>query len=254
MRDIADLTVTQVRIFPVDCLPWKVVASGTRHEQIRDKFSFRAMVPSLSSNGTIVELQFRNGEFLHRDKRLTLELLGIDARRITLKVLGTSADGNAVFHEVRKLLNEIGPTFAQSEPVVLADETSCVVTLDVNFRAAFSRDLMRFLELARESLSSAKWQVTLVPVWTATVEYSEVAQEIRQHDVTMSAKRLVIQPREGAPVDAKRFFTRSPSDSETHLALVRAFERDLRRMTVANRKPRRKDTGIQAPRRAAKRV
>ena len=226
MKDIADLCVTQIRIYPSDCLPFDYLALEANANVIKGAFEF-AKVRTDS-----VPAVFEDGSFQYQGQPTLVTSLVVQPRKTTLKVLGNSSAAEAVHERFMELFRGLNPAAAQGrcQPLVTTQETTCVVTLDVDFENLISPRLTRFLQgYARGNLRSKSAIPTSIGLRRLSFEvrYEPADRSLLDHDVTLSKKLITVEPRAGTPLRERRFFTTSPTDSETHLALLRKLEEEL---------------------------
>lgn len=227
MKDIVDLRVTQIRLYPIDVLPLSTLAIAKNLDPFRERLRFK----TASATGEKPELAFHfvNGEIEHGGEVYLVERLAIEPQRLTFSLVGPSIVGEAFYEEVRKALEAADPTgvFGKSEPYIKSEETSCVATLDVHFRKLFSPSLLQFLEKTvhpKVSRSVAKTEV--IPFnFAARISYELLDPELTKIGIRLSERKLIIEPRIRTHLDERRYFTQSPTDSKTHLALLRSFEK-----------------------------
>ena len=157
MKDIVDLKVTQIRLYPIDVLPIAAVLVEKNLAPFKDTLRFKtASAGEAKSEG--VNLELLGGEIEHEGKIHLIERVSIERQRLILSVFGTSAIADASYEEVRKAMVTADPEgpFPRTEPYLKVEETSCVATLDVGFRQLFTPPLLRFLEKAIRSRTSTK--------------------------------------------------------------------------------------------------
>lgn len=144
-------------------------------------------------------------------------------------MFGTSAVAEAVYHAIHNILVAVDPDgpFPRIEPYVKVEETSCVVTLDVEFEKLFAPPLLKFLEKTVRSRTSSNLATSnVIPArFSARVSYELLDLALKKAGVRLVDKTLTIEPRIRTRLEERRYFTQSPMDSENHLALLREFER-----------------------------
>ena len=228
MREIVDLKVTQVRLYPIDVLPLTLLLVEKNLAPFRESLRFKsASAREAKPERAIIE--FLGGEFEHQGKAHLVDRLTIESQRVTLVLYGTSATADAFYEEVRKIVAAADPEvgFPKSGPYVKVDETSCIVTLDVDFRKLFAPALVKFLEKTVRTRTSTDFASSdVLPArFSARVAYELVNPDLRKAGIRLVDKTLTIEPRVTTRPEERRYYTLSPTDSETHLALLREFEK-----------------------------
>lgn len=228
MKDIVDLNVTQVRLYPNDVLPLPALALERNLAPFREVLRFKTVSPT-ESKPEAVTLVFLKGEIEHEGRAHLIDELIIEAQRLTFSVFGSSAVANALYDEVRKILIAADPAgvFAKAKPYVTTEETGCIVTLDVDFRKLFSPPLLQFLEKTVRPRTSTQIATSeVVPFkFSAKLSYEILDPDLKKAGVRLLDKALTIEPRMRTRLEDRRYFTQSPTDSETHLNLLQAFEK-----------------------------
>jgi len=172
------------------------------------------------------------GEIEHEGKTYLIESVTIERQRLILSVVGTSAVAETSYETVRKALVTADPEgpFSRTEPYLKVEETSCVATLDVSFRQLFTPPLLKFLEkTVRSRLSTKLASLQVVPSkFSVRVSYDLLDSGLREVGVRLTDKTLTIEPRVRTRLEERRYYTLSPTGSETHLALLREFEKALK--------------------------
>lgn len=234
MKNISDLQVTQVRIFAVDVIPLRMLITATALAKIKQLFKFANVEPEIVQGGSSAEqdlstiLSFSFGEYSDGASRIAIRNLSIESRRIVIRILGTSAQADSIFNNLRKTIGELGQNnqFLESEPIVTVDETNCVVSLNFDFSECFSKPIMNFLHHnLNVSTSSKSADASTRPFrLAAEIRYQIKDQSIIDNAVTLNPKSFIIEARPGTPASQRRFFTSSPTDSDTHLQLIENFE------------------------------
>ena len=225
MKDVTDLVVTQFRVFPPNSIPLPRLKTRTQLEALKDRFAFVRTGVDPETGDILAE----GGEFGAEDgKRIALEAVHIAERRTVIEVLGNSAEADQ-FHELllAHLRDSVTDDLVIPKPVVKTDQSVCVVTLEVDALELYAKPVRHFLQdIVPSRLSTEDADATLRLVrFTAALRFKEKRQEIKEHRISLADKRLTIEPRAGSPMSDRRYYTSSPTDSDTHLALVCEFEK-----------------------------
>lgn len=237
LKNVADLTVTQIRIFPVDVVPLSVITTKSCVEKIREALSVGEVEVRPFSEGKDI-IVFRRGE-LRREKRvIVVNKIEVDPRRMIVEVKGTSRDGNEVYEAFLSTIAAVANVDSESLrlPLLVAETTQCVITLDFTFDSLFSSAFVEFLKRKVEKEASSKMaKASVRPLAvTAEITYEITDKALTDNKITMNPKQFSIVPRPGAPLDARKYLISSPFDSVTHLKLVNALNKAI--LTVAKRR------------------
>ena len=239
MKDITNLTVTQIRVFPVDVVPLSHIGTKTCIERIRQDLSVSEIgpVPMIGGPGPIV---FLKGEIKQKDKVVdkvvVINRVAVEPRRILLEVVGTSNHANQVYDALLSSMHAAAKIDLETlrAPLLMAETTQCVATLDFNFESLFSAAFMQVLSnrLKKEATSKVA-RGSVAPVLAeAEISYEIKDASLTQNRITMSPKKFTIAPRAGTPLESRRYLLSSPFDSDTHLEVFRELEEAI---TKSNR-------------------
>ena len=241
MRNIRELSVQQIRLFPVDTIPQIPALHSVLSDVIGQAFQFQGhqdrdqlsgfgmlpMPPILP--GQPAKLEFSGGSLADDDDNVTfITSLTIEGRRVVLQVLGSSQQADRVFKVLSDLLASVWPPseLGLSEVVYEVEETTCILDLDFDFTSLFRRELLSFIEgrlVDVVSSESASVSAQLVK-FKAKISYQVNDHNISGHGITLSDKEFVIEPRVNTPGEARIFYTKSPLPSHLHLQFIREFE------------------------------
>src|SRR5712692_2746999 len=195
MRDIVDLTVTQVRIYQTDVLPFSEIRLTTNVKTIKEAFQFENVQSDLLG----VQLTFTNGVFENHSKPVHILTLSFDQRRSQLQVRGTSSQADAFYAAVTKLLESLlkRTRVTLGEPLLKAEDTACVAALDIDFEDLIAPPLLRFV------LGEVKTKLKTPYGTPKSITFKNLSFEIRytpnpsleEHEVNLNNKLLTIEPR-----------------------------------------------------------
>lgn len=223
LKNITDLTVTQIRIFPVDVIPLGIIAAKSCVEKIRDALSVGEIEARPFIEGRHV-ITFRRGELKNENRIIAINKVEVEPRRIIIEVEGTSKEGNQVYEVFLSSVLAVASVDLESlrMPLLVAQTTRCVVTLAFTFDALFSNAFIEFLNRKVEKEASNNAAKGSVRPLTAAAEitYQIRDKALIDNNISMNPKQFSIAPRAGAPLDARKYVTSSPFDSDTHLKLV----------------------------------
>lgn len=230
LKNITDLTVTQIRIFPVDVVPLSVITTKSYVGKIREALSVGEVEvrPFIEGKDIIV---FRRGELGREKGLIVVNKVEVDPRRIIVEVEGTSEDGNEVYEAFLTTVAAVANIDLESlrTPLLVAETTQCVLTLDFMFDALFSSAFVEFLKqtVEKEACSNAAKASVRPLAATAEITYNITNETLVDNKITMNPKQFSIAPRPGAPLDARKYVTSSPFDSDTHLKLVEELNKAI---------------------------
>ena len=227
MKEVTDLTVTQVRVFAVDVVPLSKINTKSCIERIRGDLSVSQIesTPFIEGIGPII---FLRGEIKEGNRIIVINRIVVDPRRIILEVVGTSKEANQVYDVLLSSIDSAADIDSGKlrVPLLIAETTQCVATLDFHFESLFDNSFIELLNSRVKKEATSKRAKGSVRPLAVEVEISyEIKDEILiENRISMTPKKFVIAPRAGAPSEARRYFLSSPFDSDTHLKLVRALE------------------------------
>jgi hypothetical protein len=236
MKDIVDITVTQIRVYPVDSLPYAPLRLATNTKAIKEAFHFES-VQIDPLGGQIV---FSNGVFEQRGKSAQLLSLTIEQRRLAIQIRGRSPLANAFYSAFSTILKGLSKECkaATLEPLLEAEETACVASLNIDFDELIAPSLLKFIQgEAKERLRTSYGVPKSIAFKNLTfeVKYNLANPNLEEHEVALSNKLLTIEPRLATPMRERRFYTISPTDSETHIGMLESLEKEIIKVRQKNR-------------------
>lgn len=226
MKNIVDITVVQTRLFPPDVVPFSELRVPSNAAVVREAFKFG----TLQIDPFGLQIIFANGIFQQRGKSANVLSLVIEQRKITIQIRARSATADAFYAAVAKVLKTMSglPAATKIEPTLKAEDTTCVASLDIDFGDLIAEPLWRLIQKdVKEKLRTDYGTPNAITFKNLSFEIKyETEPQLSEQDVSLSNKLLTIEPRLGAPLSERRFFTASPTDSETHLAILEAIEKE----------------------------
>ena len=230
MKEIRDLKVTQIRIFPIDELPFESLLRPSAIKQIASIFNFNT--PPVFPEGFPVEIPsilFRNGEFTYENQTTLIEQASIERRRLITSLAGNSTVSDAFFVELKdnfaKLdLRNINRNY---EPIITTEETQCIVQLDFPITDLFKNSpIGKFAPLLRKKSLCHECDITAIPFSIKfRISYLNIPDVIKQHRITLTDKDFIIEQREKTSIEENLYWTSSPTPSDGHLELIKEFEK-----------------------------
>lgn len=233
MRNIRSMTVTQHRIFEADQIIFSLIARPVGLNALKELLSFRAAAVNTESG----DLVFQDGSCQIGDATVLVGSVILNDRRLAINVEGDSRAAHLVFGLIAEFFLQLGETFKQGkpplesiEPLVFTEETMAVVELDFDWPQLFSQELVA----AAEGFTARAKPVAMTirnALARFTISYFQNDPRLKEGGVAFADKVLAIEPRIDVPFSERVYFTTSPSDSETHMGMVRALEEALTRKT-----------------------
>ncbi len=228
MKAIRDLKSVQIRIFPVDDIPINSLRRTTAIESIklRYKFDFTRFpepIPFESQN-----LIFTNGEFQFEKQKCLIDRLVIEDRRIIINGSSSSKVIDAFYKDLCEQFKKLDLRSPKPKyvPLVKTDETTCIVKLNISFQSLFKGS--KVLTISKDLLKSTPCYDCELAVYPSSlkfkISYLKVPESIVQHKISLAEKFFVLEVRERTTPDEQFFFTSSPTDTDTHLSLIKTIE------------------------------
>lgn len=226
MKDITETTVAQIRLYEPDKLPFQQLSAGRKSDSIKEFFRFESVQADITRGIT-----FLNGVFPQLG--IVINDLSIDPRRTVLRVLGSSAQADviheALWEQLRALIPKSRPF--DDKPLIKSQETVCVATLEIGIDDLVAPPLSKLMaEDGRRLLSTKSARVKAIDVSSVafTVRYAPDSPQLEERGVQIVNKMITFQSRAGTVKGENRFFVSSPTDSETHIALLENIESVLK--------------------------
>jgi hypothetical protein len=233
MRDTAEIEVRQVRIFPMDSLPTGKLIRPAVAQAFKDRFGWEGA--EASKEGDIL---LRPGllSVPDTDEVVAIRSLQINDRRMILAVAGESAAANRVNGAILEFFAQ-ATGWKPVEPVVLTQETTCLATLDFEWADLLSPAVVGFargpmLEALSAAAEPARAEIRGLS-FSFRISFVDPPPGFAEHGVALADKRLTVEPRTNTPLLERRFFTSSPTDSDTHFRLLTQLENAV----TAGRRP-----------------
>ena len=223
MRKITDLTVLQDRLYAVDIIPFKFINTQSCLTEIKKAFNFKE-VEQLSD-----KVNFTKGEFKLNKKIKILDFLTIEPKRIWFIQHGTSKEANLFYGSLREIIISFDQNqlFGVSKALIKIEQTVCTATLDVDFRNILVKKFLDYLDRSViEKLSSKSSRAYIRGMRFSTeILYEPKDPDLTSHNVSFYPVYFTIEPRADTPLEERRFYTASPTDSDTHFKLIEEFEK-----------------------------
>jgi hypothetical protein len=229
MKNIQNLHVAQVRIFPEDTIPHQIFSLPEKVKQFKDRYHFAGEeIPiPLQIPGSPKVIIFQLGEAKVEGSSIIIDRFQIEGRKMVLEVAGSSNVANMVFLDIAGFVNEMAGDASLTEERTLTktEETKCTVFLQIDYWDVFSDKMKQFIRDDLRKAFDRPVFVTNPSKLTFDIIFDQDIDLFRKHRIHFAPKPLTIEPREGIPFDEQIFSTYSPFGSEVHLRLIEAFEK-----------------------------
>jgi hypothetical protein len=226
MKNVSQLTSSEVRIFPPDIIPFRRLVTPLATNALKSVLGF-------SDSGTNPEagdLVFQHGTLQLPDSVvIVIPLLTIGDRKIVVQVAGTSEEAELVFSGLIGILEKIGTESSLSEPLVVAKETRCVVDLDFSWSDLLSPGVMSFTDALLVASEASGVRPSLKGGSLRLVLRYNTPERLEDYGAGLSDKMFTIEPRNDIPTNQNRFYTMSPTGSGAHLKLLQRLESLMKR-------------------------
>lgn len=224
MDDVQSITVKQIRIYAPGIIPAVALRSTVGAEMVRKRFGFREIASAPTG-----EITYFSGLALVDEKIVKeINFLEIGPQKTAWEVLGESALANNLNRSFIEIAAAFNPSVADAEPLLLTQETSCVVRLPFSWKDMISERLAGAVEDIRPrfDLPIASTRIAAMTLRFA-IQYDVNDLRIKEWGIGVLDKTLTFEPLLGVPLDERLFTVASPLDSESHLALVRDLEKAI---------------------------
>jgi hypothetical protein len=234
MKNIKDLHVSQVRIFPEGTIPYEVLSLPDRLKQLKDRYHFggeEIPFPLHMPNAPKLMI-FQMGETKIEDKSTIIDRLQFEGRKMVLGVAASSSIANSVFLDIARLINEMAgdELVSEEKALIKTEETRCNVSLEIDYWDVFSDKMKRFVSDILPKTFDRPVAATNPNKLAFEIIFEQDFALFQKQKIHLVPKPLTIEPREGVPFDEHVFFTCSPFDSEAHLRLIEAFESNFQKL------------------------
>jgi len=233
MKDIRELIVTQIRIFPADYIPYSYLLRKEFIDYVVEKYKFGKHqmpfenIPVPANVPRVLVLE--SGEYKVDKKKIIIKKVTFEDRRLITEVLSPSKLSakffNAFSKDIKKF--DMDERFKASDANYFTEETSCIVSLDIDFMDIYSDKFRNFL--TKDFVKHLKHDAFEIYPRRTRFEVSfKPDEKLMKHRISLAPKLLAIEPRTEHSLDEKVFFTSSPCDTDTHLNLLKSFEESMK--------------------------
>ena len=224
MGSVSLMNVSQVRIYPAPGFPlYRFLRTRRGAEFLAEKYGF-------TNFGMVSEDEYSADEgvfSLPGDQRIALEKFSFGIRRTIFQGWAGSVEVSEAYDSVLEdVCREIGHDDELPTPVVFTQETTLITELGFDASRLLSEPLADFTEnaLPRRLANQYATAGTRLQALRFRVSFDPSSSNLADHGISLSQKPFTLEPVTQAPIESRLYFTQSPCDSETHLALVREVE------------------------------
>ncbi len=221
------LDVTQTRIFRSDVLPVSALLSTKLGSHLVSQFGFGDVRPNLVEGGLDSIIYARGSLELDDERSVLIISMAVEPRRIVSAIHGPSADADEFFARIVHILAELG--YGEPEtlvPVVAAEESVCVCTLDINFGAMFSPTLHEFVAdtVAPATASPYADHHELMPQRLGFRVRYKAAEDVTSFEASLADKSFVLEPRTGAGDGEPLYYASLPGSTDALIGVLKELE------------------------------
>ncbi len=231
MKDIKNLTTIKKMMFDPDTIPFAKIATATGLQIFSEPFNFKNIELGEDVDKNVTEIRLSTGEYKFDGKLYPINMMTIDRRSMGFNIFADSKISEKLFMKIVELLSLLAPEFQHSKPIVSSIQTQCVVTLDVDAMDFFSRNVRALLTNVTSTVTSNyKDMLEDVAIRPKTIRFEvtfKPGQKLIDKALSIGGKFLVIEPREGTVLNQRIFYTLSPTDTDTHIKLLKQFEKSF---------------------------
>ncbi len=228
MREAKYLKTTKVMIFPSDDIYLAGLNSEAAIQKITSTFSLVRAPLSPQFLNQIPQLVFQNGVFEYNGNTYIIDQISIDDRKIIINILSPSSVSDLFFNEFRKLLVSIDQREEKSsyDPLISTYETTCILKLDIKLDRLIGIIRAKEIEELISTKHSHGASISLIPTSVRfQISYNDIPEKYIKNKISISDKPFLIELREKTNPDDQIYYTVSPTDSDTHLEILKALEK-----------------------------
>jgi len=225
MAKVIELFTVERRLYSPDSIPWSALALPSAVQRLKERFKFTSFEQGNTPEGT-AQIIWTGGEFARRDKVHPVLQLTLQPCIIEFQIGGTAEEADEFYGSLVSFISEVDPEkrLPESSQYALTYQTIAIAQLSVESGSLFSRELLDYLrDVVKPALQLPDAEADIV--WQQlswSVKYRE-----KTTDFVYRPKVLTIEPRAGSKATERLFYTVSPTDSKTHIALLEKLESTL---------------------------
>jgi hypothetical protein len=223
MPEIIQIFTIERHLYGPDAVPYTQIRLPTNIQRLRERYKFSQANEASDPMGNVLRLICSLGEFRIDDVPRAVEQLLIEPNVVQFQINVSSDRSHLFLADLAEFLVEIDSTkgFSNAREYAKTYQTVAIVKMSVPFEDLLSTCLRDFLAdrvVPALSLPNSKAEVSLERLgWSVTYTTKDTGY-------VYLPKPLTIEPRAGSRPSEMLYYTMSPSDFDTHLGLLRAFE------------------------------
>jgi hypothetical protein len=225
MENITNMYVMQSRVFAPDAVPYRLIITPFGTNFLRQELGFR----EASWNQENLDYVFQDAALEYNEIMVPITWLGFNDRRIVIQVQGNSDAAHAAYSAVSLALAKLASEFQYATPVLFNEETSCTAKLNFEWTALLNPALVDQVSKKLSELSAADDVRAITKDVTVRFAIGAAATDsnLSGYGITRFDQTIAIEPKTGAPLSERLYFTYSPLDSDSHLRFVAGIETRL---------------------------
>lgn len=214
--DIIDLFATQIRIFSVGKIPFRMIAQRDALLDFAETFS---LLPS-EEKGARGELKFLNGTFELSGKKVHIDSISVDPRKIVVKVSGSSSDADQL---MEKVVHFIAKCDVRNKATYTAPDEPVITTNESTIIFAHASPFKRLLDDAPVKDVHSKWKQEIDTKARAHIDpvavvwriwFDQLPEELPEKRVSLAEKHISIEY-QGKTTDGKVLYAlTAPVDTD----------------------------------------
>ncbi len=234
MPTIRNLRASQVRILPIDEIPYAEISLKDHAQGIGEMFGLTRQVEPLLDVGNRLTfsnalLIYKNGQYTHDGKSYAIENLTIEDRRVLTNIVGPTEICDRIWDELRKFLLKVDTRSDKPEykPIIVTNDTNCVAQMSFSIKDMIAGSkLETAVERITQSQDNYGAKLDVYPSsFRFRVSYAEPPIEVTQRNISIVDREVIFEVRARSSVNDRVFFTTSPSCSAKHLRLLEEIEK-----------------------------
>ena len=227
MNAIKQIKTTIITIFQVDDIDIHSLKRDSAIQKIQDNFQLKKLQLPGQIAIPLNQIILQHGEYKYNAKSYTLDQIIIEERKITINILSNSEIADCFFEDLVKILKSIDTRehVGTYEPLIKTYETACVLKLNFSLDKAIKNINHRELNKVISENNSHGATITLIPsALKFQIQYSDIPEKLEKNKISISDKAFFIELREMTDPYDKIYYTTSPTDTRTHLTLLKTLE------------------------------
>ena len=229
--NIIDIRSTVVAIFPIDAIDFKSLLCDPFLNWMQQNLHCKKVeIPSIQAT-----IPFQFGYFQVDRKKIVIDRVIIEERRIVMTVGGASSEARKILDNIIEVIkvHETRHTIETLNPVIVVDETICIAKLDFPYKKLLTQscgsDLSSLL-IKQDNLVPEGFSILCQPVSIKyKVKYDGSNEVLKRFNINLNDKFLSIEAREGTDPNDCVFFINAPLASDQCISLIRDIEEQYRK-------------------------